>query len=220
MIVESQGIGSIEDHQVPEPWSGRIGSAPLLFISSNPSISVKEEYPRWAWPDEWVEDYFQNRFCEGRKHWIIEGKRTLLRNGEYGRSTAFWAAVQQRAMELLGADTQPGIDYALTEMVHCKSKQETGVREALDHCVERYLQPVLGISGVKVLVVLGGLAESVMKRVINLQNGQGLYGPDQFFGKRRMIAFLPHPNAWKKKTFRCCFKAEQVERLRRYLVEG
>jgi hypothetical protein len=38
--------------------------------------------------------------------------------------------VRQRAIELLQRDVRPGVDYALTEIVHCKSKSENGVAEA------------------------------------------------------------------------------------------
>lgn len=35
--------------QLPEPWSGQIDIARLLFISSNPSINELEEYPEKSW---------------------------------------------------------------------------------------------------------------------------------------------------------------------------
>ncbi|WP_196524075.1 hypothetical protein [Nostoc commune] len=35
--------------------------------------------------------------------------------------------VRQRAIELLERDVIPGIDYAITEIVHCKSENEIGL---------------------------------------------------------------------------------------------
>ena len=52
--------------QVPEPWSGNLEHAPILFLSSNPSISTAELYPRWEWPDEEIADFFGRRFGGGQ----------------------------------------------------------------------------------------------------------------------------------------------------------
>lgn len=36
-------------HQVPEPWTGHLEKAPILFLSSNPFLSQLDAYPRWGW---------------------------------------------------------------------------------------------------------------------------------------------------------------------------
>ena len=66
-IVLSQDIETISDFQLPEPWSGQISIAPLLFLSSNPSISLTEQYPLWSWSDEAITDYFIHRFGTGQR---------------------------------------------------------------------------------------------------------------------------------------------------------
>lgn len=74
------------------------------------------------------------------------GFRTLLKDGRYDpapRAGKYWAEIHRRATELLGPDPQPGIDYALTEVVHCKSSGNQGVTEARMECASRYLEPVL-----------------------------------------------------------------------------
>ena len=129
-IVRSQSARGLEDFQVPEPWSGHIESAAVLFVSSNPSISDVEAYPRWSAPDDLIGEYFTHRFGGGRKPWIKEGRYGLRRDGTYGRAVVFWSAVRQRAIDLLDRPLRPGRDYALTEVVHCKSRAERGVREA------------------------------------------------------------------------------------------
>ncbi|MCB8751613.1 hypothetical protein [Planktothrix agardhii] len=48
-IVEYQNTLSLQKFQVPEPWSGEIEKAPILFLSSNPSIGGDEAYPTWDW---------------------------------------------------------------------------------------------------------------------------------------------------------------------------
>ncbi|MCF3607522.1 hypothetical protein L2E81_13290 [Planktothrix agardhii 1033] len=59
-------------------------------------------------------------------------------DGTYSRVTQFWAAVRKRAIELLQRDVIPGFDYALTEIVHCKSHHEIGVEQAQEQCVQAY----------------------------------------------------------------------------------
>lgn len=87
-----------------------------------------------------ITDYFSNRYGGGRKQWTREGKQSLLKDGSYAEKTShFRAEVAARAGELLGRKARAGIDYVLTEVVHCKSKAETGVKEARDECVARYL---------------------------------------------------------------------------------
>jgi hypothetical protein len=219
-IVNSQGHQP-EQFQVPEPWSGQIERAPILFLSSNPSIGDEEVYPTWAWSDSDVHDYFNHRFGGGHQNWIIDGTKSLKKDGEYSHAVRFWAAVRQRAIELLpGKDVKPGIDYALTEIVHCKSKGEIGVKEAQSQCVETYLMRILELSAAKVIVVLGSNAKQAIQRQF----------PGQFpiceqilvseaieiGGHERIFAFLPHPNARQPRSFSKCLPNE-LEKLRAYL---
>lgn len=46
-IIESQNYSKSE-FQIPEPWSGHIDKAPLLFLGSNPSIDADEKYPKFG----------------------------------------------------------------------------------------------------------------------------------------------------------------------------
>jgi hypothetical protein len=48
--------------QLPEPWSGHITQARVLFISSNPSIDDGSGYPRKDWHDDDIFRYFDERF--------------------------------------------------------------------------------------------------------------------------------------------------------------
>lgn len=73
-------------HQVPEPWSGSL-AAPILFISSNPSISTPdkygdcEDYPTFADDDETLVSFFNGRFGE-RGAPVIEGRRHRVKDDE------------------------------------------------------------------------------------------------------------------------------------------
>jgi len=69
-----------------------------------------------------------------------------------------------RSREILQRKIEPGIDFALTEVVHCKSRREYGVSEARDECSNRYLQRVISVSAAKLLIVYGEQAEGVVRR--------------------------------------------------------
>lgn len=218
-IVLSQSAAGLDEHQVPEPWSGHLEQAPILFLSSNPSISLAEAYPRWSWPDELIQDYFANRFGGGNTPWITQGTRSLQRDGTYSGAGAFWAAVRRRAMELVERDVVPGVDYALTEIVHCKSQGERGVAEAQAHCVPRYLQRVLYLSAAKVIVVLGARAKVAIQNMFNIPQHTNVFGPTPIGNHARLITFLPHPNAFVPKSFAKRLPLDDLQKLRSFLKD-
>lgn len=216
-IVRSQRSENYQAHQLPEPWSGQIDQAPILFISSNPSLSGKEVFPTGSWDDAQIVDYFQHRFGGGEKVWVKAGTKSLTKDGSYKQATMFWAGVKQRAKELLQREPQPGLDYALTEIVHCKSKSEHGVMEARGHCISRYFARVLSASPARVFVVLGSQARNIVQRELEIGNPPNVIGPCEVFGRERIIAFLPHPNARQKRTFQTRFSFEELEKVRSFL---
>ena len=220
-IVRSQGADSTADHQVPEPWSGHLDRAPILFLSSNPSISDEEDYPRAEWTNPEIADFFDNRFGGGRRPWIKDGVYGLDRHGRHGRrGTQFWIAVRSRAAELTGRPTAavvPGEDYALSEVVHCKSRAERGVASALATCVDRYLEAVVSASAARVIVCLGEFAAGAVRRRFGIGADVLVQGPITVGRAPRYFAFLPHPASWKKKTFTSCLPPEDVRRLRGFL---
>lgn len=215
-IVYSQEVSNLDEYQLPEPWNGRIESAPILFLSSNPSINEDEEFPTWTWSEDDINDFFNNRFG-GRKEWIKDGTKTLEKNGSHSGSVKFLAAVQQRAIELLDRDVKPGIDYAITEIVHCKSRNEFGVKEAQNTCVDTYLEEVLKIASARVVVVLGEKAKQAIQDKFRIPQNGSLVESMTIGGKERLITFLPHPNARVKRTFKNVLKPDDLQKLREFL---
>jgi hypothetical protein len=226
-IVLSQSLPE-EAFLVPEPWSGALETAPILFVSSNPSNGAppnpelppvlppqprgldEGSYPRMHWPDADVIELFNHRFSGGRREWIKDGTRELRADGSYGRPVAFWGAVRARAEELLQRKPIPGVDYALTEVVHCKSQREYGVKGALTTCADRYLKRVLAASGARVIVVLGETARSAVEKELGLPRGVTVSDPLELGEQTRLVAFLPHPNAFKAKTFATVLANEEL----------
>jgi hypothetical protein len=231
-----------ETHQLPEPWVGHLERAPILFVSSNPSIAGSVTIPptdpppftaeisghtavdhpsmrrlgagtRWTWSDEELVDRCEAAFDIHIANGIA-GRRP---DGSAGPFTRFWAAVRRRAQELLpDRPVRPGLDYALTEVVRCKSRRERGVAEALETCSSLYLDPTLELSGARVIVVLGRVARRVVAPRVGSPEGN-LHGPLVVGGTERLVAFLPHPNARERRSFAHCLTPEDLERVRAQL---
>lgn len=167
-----------EDSHVPEPWNGNIATAPILFVSSNPSIDSQEVYPLFSWSDEDIVDYFNNRFS-GR--WVrVKNNRFYPRrhDGSYARASNYWGKVRNHAEVLLQRNVQAGVDYAITEVVHCKSVEETGVKSALAECA-KYLPEVIAVSGSAVVVVLGTKAHSHVRQILGTVTNQSRFAEIQ-----------------------------------------
>jgi hypothetical protein len=106
-------------HQVPEPWSGDLRTARILFFGSNPSINPRERFPTLAWTGEAIKNYFLRRFGGGSQPWVDARLRVLLVDGTHGDPRSwvrYWAACRARATEILGRQAAPGVDFAISEL--------------------------------------------------------------------------------------------------------
>lgn len=86
--------------QLPEPWNGNLGAAPLLFVSSNPSISRQERYPETSWPLQDVSEFFYHRFGDSPAAPIQGGCKVLNKDGSRSKAVPFLSWARGRAAEL------------------------------------------------------------------------------------------------------------------------
>jgi len=108
--------------QVHEPHVSSSLRAPASAASAG-RVSA-EAYPVDRDPDEAIAEFITRRFDQSVQPspWVL-GDKFLRLEGTYARpSTRFWSAIRQRAAELLGPEADPHVDYAMTEVVRCKSK--------------------------------------------------------------------------------------------------
>lgn len=215
-IIKSQNC-DYSNFQLPEPWSGDIENCCLLFISSNPAINKKEEYPDGSdyWKKEIIEDFFINRFSEEEK-WTKD-LRTRLKNSEFSKGMGkFWPAVRSTAKKLFGIENiKIGKDYAITEIVHCKSTNEKkGVPEALDTCAGKYLERKINLTKAPVIVVLGAIAGKYIRKKYGI--GEKVLKVD-LVEINKTLVFLPHPNAFEIKDPKRLLSIEQLEDIRKKL---
>lgn len=219
-IVFVQKNTKFKEFQFPEPWNGDLDKAPLLFISSNPGFSEKEEYPDSSWSNDLIADFFINRFDGKQKMWVQNKLYPLLKDGKYKKNwVRFWASINKMASKLLDKTAIPGIDYAITEVVHCKSKKEIGVKEALKECTGRYLDRILSQSGASVLICLGKIAKNVICSKYSILPSSNTYGPTIIGNKERYLFFVPHPNSRKVHTLDKCISSDYIDTLRQFLCK-
>lgn len=201
------GQQSSSAFQAPEPWRGHIETAPILFVSSNPSISGEETFPPIGWTDRQIVAYYEGCFDRD-----VSGPYQI--DDKIYSSVAFWREVRARAGEILGRPAVQGADYALTELVHCKSTREEGVRQALPLCTQKWLERVVEQSGAKILVVLGKSAETACSEIWNLNSRHKLHLAVPTPGRDRAVLFLPHPNARGKRKLEYHVTEQEILRLR------
>jgi len=218
-IVATQNAESWAEFQVPEPWSGYLLKAPILFLSSNPSISNTEAYPMGPSDDSHRWNFFDNRF-DG--YWIQNGNRPRNQDNTYGRAVPYWSGIRNRATELLGRDAIPGLDYALSEIVHCKSQREEGVQAAINACATRYLFRLLSCASATVLVLVGRKALAhwnslnMNPSLPRVPDRDGT-DPQQIAGRLRRVVFLGHPTSAEPKLFSHWVCQTRMEEIRTFI---
>jgi len=199
-----RGAETLNDFQIPEPWSGDIINAPILIISSNPAYSNTELYPNLSWSDPMIADFFINRFKNrGQTYSWVYNNKVLNKDGTRGNSVRYWASIKKRVEELLGCTPQPGVDYCITELVHCKSSTQHGVDNALSTCTNRFLSGIISISGAKIIIAVG----SFVRDYFNLAT-HNIDIP---------VIYLPHPNAFKPKKLSNHYTEQAIEKMRELL---
>lgn len=207
------------NRHVPEPWSGRITQAPILFVSSNPSINHAEVFPSADWQDDRVVRFFEGRFdgCATDPAPIIDGARTLRTAHSYGRPTHFLSWARNRAAEILARPAAPGGDYALTEIVRCKSVRERGVDQAVATCVSLYLTRTLETAAARVIVTVGRKAHQRLASAAKL-DPSAPHQEVEIGGRHVHVVALGHPSSGAPKTFSTCLSQAQLEQVRSALA--
>ena len=201
-----------EEWQVPEPWSGDIVKSPVLFIGKNPSINLREEYPLMnndKWAEPLIEDFFMNRFGNGKKEWVKDGKRVLLKSKEKCKvEYSFvknWSKTIEWFSQLTGKkinEVKPGLDYSITDIVHCKSERGKAAKNnIIKKCAKTHLIDILDLANAKLIIVLGNDAKL---GIGNTLNGIKLLlfkiSKYKFKQKEFYFLFMRHTNYFCKKN--------------------
>jgi uracil-DNA glycosylase len=159
--------------------------------------AVASSAPKPNWSDEEIADRYENAFDV----WMRDGVAGVIdEDGRSGPSVRYWTGVRQVTEDLFGGgELRPGRDYALTEVVHCKSRAEAGVGSAVRVCAPLYLPRVVALSPARLIVVLGDYARNAARSVFDYQHPGVLTPPLRLLRRTRRIVFLAHP-ATRQKT--------------------
>jgi uracil-DNA glycosylase len=214
-IVLSQRATSKGDFQLPEPWRGQVDKARILFVGSNPSIG-DDRYALGSSPESQIWESQHLAFSGGKRPYILDGIHKIKADGTPDSAVPYWSSIRARARELM-PDAVPGEDYTITEVVHCKSKHEIGVRKAMSTCYALHMERVFAVSPAEVVVVLGTVAREALLGA----NTEIPTTPLEMHlgGKSRRVFFLPHPNQHgDHKSLAAHYSAEALDDARRLLV--
>ncbi len=206
--------GSLDAFHLPEPWNGELDVAPLLFISSNPGLGLNERYPtanKEKWDEDRIADFFTHRFGGGRETWTNDKlNRAIQADGTFPSDkrsqTVFWPRVWQQAQDIFQRDVNPGTDFAITEVVHCKSDNARGVQQAVSLCTSLHLHRVLQASPARLLVVLGKKAQPAFRQaypeigacIFEEGDQTVLTQPIEIASRLRHVLFFKHPSGGRR----------------------
>jgi hypothetical protein len=204
LVTNSQSPIDPSERQLSDPWTGAIATGRVLFVSPNPGINEdptkkREDFPTKSWSPQRAGEFFIRRFDQTRdpiistfKHPTKPDFLTRSLDGRYRggvrgshRQQKTLRDVYERAVELLGSDADPQLDYALTEIVHCKSARAFGVPQAATHCLNKWMDRTLEISPANLIVVLGAKSRDwfAVKWLINAPIGFGSSAGYEALGK-------------------------------------
>jgi len=182
--------------QIPEPFSGEIDKAKILIIGSNPHIDLeqKELFPTYEWDENNILEYFYKRYEKNFKN----GTSKIMKDGSY-KHVRYLSAIKGRVneiFELINKEFTPGIDYCLTEIVHCKSNHEIGVGKAVVAC-SKYLKEIIKLSPASLLMIVGKTAQKSFCEQYKLEKylNKKVIDRENIEGKERLLYFIPAPNA-------------------------
>ena len=220
-VVSWQGQAAGGLRYVPEPWSGHLDRARILFVSSNPGADVEaapisDASYTSAWETEEIVSCCDDAFESWRKPGIVDGIYLSDKFGNRGaKPIRYWLWARARARELLQRPPLPGTDYAMTEVVHCGTQHENGVASAFATCTDRYFERTLRASAATVVVCVGGWAKAGFKRSFNIDIPEHIWGPGDVAGRQRLILAVPHPGAFgTPKRFEPYVGTDGLNRLR------
>ena len=179
LVASSQNPGEPGGRQLADAWSGGIATGRVLFISPSPAINEdpskkREDFPTKSWSLERAGEYFTHKFDQSRQPIISTFRHptkpdflTRSLDGRYRggvggshRQQKSALGIHERAVELLGDYADPQLDYAVTDIVHCKSTKGVGALQASTHCLNKWMDRTLEISPANLIVVLGAKSRS------------------------------------------------------------
>ncbi len=211
-VINSQGTSSVNDFHVPEPWNGNLSSARILFVSINPGYSAGELYPRlgnsyWTnsagFDNTQVEPFFEGRFDSKNPYvkYLPGGHafKILMENGQYKSVRGFWNYIFRMANVIL-PHANPLKDFAITELVHCKSKDASFItKPCYQRCMDKYLNNLFCVANnVEWVIFIGAPVRNLVCNHYGFSHPtiKQWYETNKLNGRNTKIVFTNHNRAF------------------------
>lgn len=173
-----------EKRHLPEPWNGDINTADILFISSNPSYCDKETaFPDKHSDNDYIIDFFLKRFEDPQYN------------------SPFIKGIKKCASWLLN-NSDPAIikkKICCTNIVHCKSTSQKGVKKSCKKCSEKWIAKVLQEFHGEYIFVIGRIAQKMIDENLLKQR------PNV-----KKVLFVPHPSGWTRNRYTDAFIRDSI----------
>lgn len=205
----SQQCASIADFQIPEPWNGDIENAPILFVGLNPGFLDVELYPKLGNPywlqanggfdEAKVEDFFEHRFNSRHQYVQYPNKTKIISGGYKVLRHTFWGYVKSIADKIMNGQSTPGVDFAITEIVHCKSRDIRCIdSKCYDKCFKHFNNIMSIAQNLQFMVVVGSATKNRMSKYFGISPVETYkwYYNVKFKDKTINIIFVDHNAAW------------------------
>ena len=215
--VKSQNV-DFDNFQVPEPWSGDITQANIVFLLCNPSISENENFPTHKNKDEELEDFFINRHNGNRPGKFIDGNIVVYANNKTKVNRTL-SEIKKIAEHIFGKKCKPGKDYAQLEITHCKTLNKLGMsKNSTNECVSKYFLKTIKFIKAKLIVSCGTDSLDTINKKFNLNaRMHDLIGPIDFLNNNqnlKYIAFIGQPGSSIKRTGSEAINGENLVKIR------
>jgi hypothetical protein len=210
---------SYNDFQIPEPWTGNLDEADVLFISSlNPGYDKNENYPSYKWGQNEIMNFFENRF--NNRRYTSKEFKPLDKTGENLKMPHYWSEVQNILELITGTNQGLGYKrYAMTEIVHCKSKKWTCFKKSgraiQKECENKFLKRILDITNASVIICFGSEAKDYFwSRFKNIYQENSNFIETVWNDKKRIIVFLGQPGSSQP---RMDIIKKELEKIKEYI---
>tara|TARA_B100000315_G_scaffold253838_1_gene293554 strand:+ start:405 stop:1163 length:759 start_codon:yes stop_codon:yes gene_type:complete len=211
-----------DNFQVPEPWSGDITRAKIVFLLCNPSISENENFPTHKNKNEELEDFFINRHNGDRPGKYINGDVVIYSNDKTKRIPT-QSEIKQVAQHIFGKSCIPGKDYAQLEITHCKTLNKNALSpSSINECVSRHFFRTIELIKAKLIVSCGVNSLEAMNTKFDLKaKMHDLIGPVNFEKNNinsKYIAFIGQPGSSYKRTGSEAINGENLSKIRNLII--
>lgn len=225
----------ISEFHVPEPWNGKIDKAQAVFVGLNPGLDHDELFPRFgnrSWGIDLtangtlqydvpnVYDFFENRFSKYADRSLSDPNHFYIKleNGDYKKKVhGYWPRIHRIATALLSRPVVPGEDYALTEMILCKSVNTKGGvlnKYTRCDCSKHFNRIMAEAKSCKYIVTLGvDSAEAILDFFsVKIDPLLNQVVPVSLNGRKVTLVLLPYRDQGEDKLKDIVDKCHQIEK--------